>query len=165
MPIKTPKDVFVALLSDLRQGAERSQKIYEELGHAAQDREIKEALDARKFISTQNMSRLDQCFRLMGEKPVKGNGRLYDTFLEDFRKEIIEIQSPPALRMFILAKASRLMHLRIGEYVALIAAADAMGHPGVGVLLESCLADKPAFAERTKLLIRESVEQKEVAAA
>ena len=74
MPITTPKEVFVALLSDLRQGAERSQKIYEELGQAAQDRELQEALEARKFISTQIMSRLDQCFRLMGEKSVKGNG-------------------------------------------------------------------------------------------
>src|SRR5580704_14676366 len=35
MPMKTPKEVFVALLSDLRQGAERSQKIYEELGKPA----------------------------------------------------------------------------------------------------------------------------------
>ncbi len=165
MPITTPKEVFVALLSDLRQGAERSQKIYEELGQAAQDRELQEALEARKFISTQIMSRLDQCFRLMGEKSVKGNGRLHDIFLEDFRKEISEIQSPPARRMFILAKASRLMHLRMGEYVALIAAADAMGHPAVGVLLESCLADKPAFAERTKRLIRESLKQKAGVAA
>lgn len=165
MPIKTPKEVFVALLSDLRQGAERSQKIYEELGQAAQDREIKEALDAREFISSQILSRLDECFRLMGEKPVKGNGRLHDVFLEDFRKEINEIQSPLARRIFILAKASRLMHLRIGEYVALIAAADVMDHPAVGVLLESCLADKLAFAERTKRLIRESLKQKELVAA
>ena len=165
MPMKTTKDVFVTLLGDLRQGAERSQKIYEELGQAAQDREIKEALDAREFISTQIMSRLDECFRLMGEKPVKGNGRLHDVFLEDFRREISDIQSPLARRMFILAKASRLTHLRIGEYVVLIAAADAMEHPAVGVLLESCLADKLAFAERTKRLIRESVKQKELAAA
>jgi len=164
MPIKTPKEVFVALLSDLRQGAERSQKIYEELGQAAQDREIKEALDAREFISTQIMSRLDECFRLMGEKALKRTGRLHDVFLEDFRKEISEIQSPLARRMFILAKASRLAHLRIGEYVALIAAADAMEHPAVGVLLESCLADKLAFAERTKRLIRERLKEELVAA-
>ena len=51
MPMKTPKDVFVTLLSDLRQGAERTQKIYEELGQAAQDHEIKEALDARGVSS------------------------------------------------------------------------------------------------------------------
>jgi ferritin-like metal-binding protein YciE len=164
MPIKTPKDVFVTLLSDLRQGAERSQKIYEELGQATQDRDIKEALDAREFISTQIMSRIDECFRLMGEKPVKGNGRLHDIFLEDVRKEISEIQSPLARRMYILAKVSRLTHLRIGEYVALIAAADAMEHSAVGVLLESCLADKLAFAEHTKRLIRERPKEERVAA-
>lgn len=164
MPIKTPKEVFVTLLSDLRQGAERSQKIYEELGQAAQDPKIKEALDAREFISTQILSRLDECFRLIGQKPVKGNGRLHEVFLEDFRKEVNEIQSPLARRIFILAKASRLMHLRIGEYVALIAAADVMEHPAVGVLLESCLADKLAFAERTRRLIREQLKEELVGA-
>jgi ferritin-like metal-binding protein YciE len=52
------------------------------------------------------------------------------------------------------------MHLMIGEYVALIAVADTLGHPAVGVLLESCLADKIAFAERTRRLIREQLAMK-----
>ena len=156
----TPKEVFVYLLSGLRQGAESSQKIYEELGQLAQDPEIKEALDAREFISTQILSRLDECFRLIGEKPVKVSGRLHEVFVEDFRKELSEIKSPLARRIFILAKASRLMHLRIGEYVALIAAADITGHPAVGMHLESCLADKLAFVERTKRLIREHLLEK-----
>ena len=164
MPIKTPKEMFVALLSDLRQGAEKSAKIYEELGQAAQDSEIKEALDAREFISGQILSRLDECFRIIGEKPVKLSGRLHDVFVEDFRKELSEIQSPIARRIFILAKATRLVHLRIGEYIGAIAAADATGHPAVGVLLESCLADKLAFAERTKRLIREQLKEELVAA-
>jgi ferritin-like metal-binding protein YciE len=164
MPIKTPKELFVTLLSDLRQGAERSAKIYEELGNAAQDPEIKEALDAREFISGQVLSRLDECFRIIGEKPVKLSGKLYDAFVEDFRRELGEIQSPIARRMFILAKATRLMHLRVGEYASLIAAADLTGHPAVGVLLESCLADKLAFVERTRRLIREVLEEKLAAA-
>ena len=164
MAIKNPKELFVALLSDLRQGAERSTKIYEELGQAAQDPQIKEALDAREFISGQILSRLDECFRIIGEKPMKLSGRLHDVFLEDFRRELNEIQSPVARRIFILSKAIRLMHLRVGEYVGLIAAADATGHPAVGVLLESCLADKLAFAERIRRLIRELVEEKLAAA-
>lgn len=152
------------LLSDLRQGAERSAKIYEELGQAAQNPEIKEALDAREFISSQILTRLDECFRLIGEKPVKVGGRLHDVFVEDFKKEVSEIQSPLMRRIFVLAKANRLMHLRIGEYVALIAVADTLGHPAVGVLLESCLADKLAFVERTRRLIREQLQQKVAAA-
>jgi ferritin-like metal-binding protein YciE len=156
----TPKEVFVHLLSGLRQGAESSQKVYEELGQLAQDPEIKEALDAREFISTQILSRLDECFRLIGEKPVKVNERLHEVFVEDFRRELSEIKNPLARRIFILAKASRLMHLRIGEYIALIAAADMTGHPAVGMHLESCLADKLAFMERTKRLIRERLMEK-----
>jgi len=44
--------------------------------------------------------------------------------------------------------------------VALTAAADLAGHHGVGVLLESCLADKLAFVERTRRVIRNLVETK-----
>jgi ferritin-like metal-binding protein YciE len=164
MPIKTPKELVVSLLSDLRNGAERTAKIYEELGQVAQDPAIKEALDAREFISSQIISRLDECFRLLGEKAMKHSGRLHDVFIEDFRKELAEIQSPLARRIFILAKATRLMHLRVGEYVALIAAADVTGHPAIGVLLESCLADKLAFVERTRRLIREQLRAELVAA-
>jgi Mn-containing catalase len=163
MAITTAKDVFVKLLSDLRHGAEHSQKLYEEFGQAAQNPEIKEALDARGLISTQILSRLDECFRLIGEKPIKSTGRLHDVFVEDFKRELGEIQSPVARRIFILAKAVRLMHLRAGEYVALIAAADMTGHPAVGVLLESCLADKLAFAERTKRLIGEHLRERAAA--
>ena len=60
----------------------------------------------------------------------------------------------------MLIKANHLMHLRIAEYVALIAMADVTGHFGVGVLLESCLADKLAFVERTRRLIRHTIEMK-----
>jgi ferritin-like metal-binding protein YciE len=164
MPTKTPKELFVHMLSDLRHGAERSHQIYDELGKVAQDPAIKEALDAREFISSQILSRLDECFRLIGEKPIPRNQRLYDVFVEDFRKELNEIQSPIVRKMFVLSKASRLMYLRIGEYIALIAAADMLDHPAVGVLLESCLADKMAFAERTKRLIREHLREKVLAA-
>ena len=164
MAITTAKDLFITMLSDLRHGAERSLKIYEELSQAAQDPQIKEALDARDFISGQILARLDQCFKLIGEKPVKASGRLHDIFAEDFKKELSEIQSPVARRIFVLAKAIRLMHFRIGEYVALIAVSDTLGHPAVGVLLESCLADKLAFVERTKRLIRERLQERQAAA-
>jgi ferritin-like metal-binding protein YciE len=160
MPIKTPKELFVFMLSDLWHGAKRSHTIYEELGQAAQNQEIKEALDARDFIATQILSRLEECFRLIGEKPVPRDQRLYDEYVEGFRRELNEIQSPLVRKMFVLSKVIRLMHLRVGEYMALIAAADMLDHPAVGVLLETCLADKLAFAERTKRLIREHVRER-----
>ena len=160
MAARNPKEVFVQLLSNVRQGTERTTKVFQEISLIAQDPDIKEALEARVFVSDQILARLDECFKLIGEQPMKLNGRLHDVFVDEFRKELAEIQSPAAKHLFILAKALHLIHLRIAEYVALIEAADVSGHYGVGVLLESCLADKLAFVERTRRLIRHLIENK-----
>ena len=118
------------------------------------------ALESRVFLQDKILSSLDRCFKLIGEKPVALSGRLHDVFVEDFKRELAEIQAPAARALFVLVKANQLMHLRIAEYVALIAMADVTGHFGVGVLLESCLADKVAFVERTRRLIRHTIESK-----
>jgi ferritin-like metal-binding protein YciE len=158
MPVNDPKELFVQLLSGLRQGTERSTKIYQEISKVAENPDVKEALESRAFISEKTLATLDQCFKLIGEQPVKVNSQLQEVFIEDFRRELAEIQNPAARHLFILAKATHLAHLRIAEYVALVAAADITGHYGVGVLLESCLADKLAFVERTRRLIRNVIE-------
>jgi len=160
MPVKDPKEVFTMILSDVRQSTERATKIYEEIGQVAQDPEIKEILEARALVSNQMLAKLDECFKLIGEKPMKLSGRLQEVFLEDFRRELAEIQGPVAKRLFVFAKLSHLIHLRIGEYLALISAADLTGHHAVGMLLESCLADKLAFVERTRRAIRRIAEAK-----
>jgi len=165
MPVKNPKEMFVTILSHVRHGTERSSAIYKELGELAQNPEIQEALAARAFVSQQSLAKLDEAFSLIGEKPVNVTGRLHDVFVEDFRRELAEIQSPEAKRLFVLAKANHLSHMRTAEYVTLVAAADISGHHGVGVLLESCLADHLAFADRTKRLIRRVIEAKIAARA
>lgn len=165
MPITTPKEIFVALLSNVRHSTEKAANFYTEIGQVVQDPEIKEALEARAFLSQKTLATLDQCFKVIGQQPVKFSGRMQEMFIEDFRKELAEIQSPIAKKIFVLAKLTQLTHLRIGEYVALVAAADASGHYGVGVMLESCLADKLAFVERNRRLMRHMIEAKIAARA
>ena len=164
MPIKDPKEIFVMLLSDVRRGADHSTKLFRELSDFAQDEEIKEALLARVFIAEDINKKLDECFRIIGAQPMKLEGKLREVFAEDLRREVAEIQSPEARRLYVLAKAIHLLHFRIGEYAALTAAADITGHYAVGVLLESCLAEKLALVERTKRLLRERLAKKLMAA-
>jgi hypothetical protein len=59
------------------------------MSQLAQDPDVKEALEQRVFISDQLLVRLDQCFKLIGEQPVKLSGHLHDVFVEDFRKELV----------------------------------------------------------------------------
>jgi ferritin-like metal-binding protein YciE len=160
MSINNSKELFVKMLSDVRQRTEHMTKIYQELSGIAQDPSIKESLESRVFLQDKIIGSLDRCFKLIGEKPVALSGRLHEVFVEDFKRELAEIQAPAAKALFVLIKANQLVHLRIAEYVALIAMADVTGHFGVGVLLESCLADKVAFVERTRRLIRHTIESK-----
>ena len=160
MAIKTQEELFVRLLSSVKQGNENITKIYQELSQVAEDPDIKEALEARIFVSEKVRATLDRVFTLIGASPVKANEQLQQVFMDDFRRELAEIQAPIARKLFVLAKLNHLVYFRIAEYVALIAMADVSGHYAVGVLLESCLADKLAFVERTKRLIRNVVEVK-----
>ena len=154
MSAGNPKEVFVLLLSNARNHTERSIKAYETIGQKAENQDVKDALKARKFIAQENLNTLDECFAIIGEKPVQLSGKLLDAFLEDFKRELDEIESPEAKHLYILAKATQLAHLRFAEYAALVAAADASENYGVGVLLESVLADKLAFLERDRRLVR-----------
>ena len=154
MPARTPKEVFLMLLSNVRNRTERQADVYQEIAKHAEEPDIKEAIEGRAFVSKQILEKLDECFRIIGEKPRKPNEQLQETFLEDFRREVAEIQSPVAKRLFVLAKLTHLAHLRMAEYEVLVAAADLAGHHGVGVLLETCLADKLAFVERNRRIIR-----------
>jgi ferritin-like metal-binding protein YciE len=163
--VKNPRELFVMLLSDARQNTERSAKIYQEISLQAEDPDIREALESRAWIAEKDLSAIDRCFQLIGEQPVQLSGRLHDVFVEDFRKELTEIQNPVAKAVFILAKASRLSHLRVAEYEVLVEAADLSGHHAVGVLLESCMADKLMFIKRTRHFINTLVATKIAARA
>ena len=160
MAIKDPGGLFVLLLSNVRHGAERATNIYHEMSDAAEHPEVKEALNARAFVSDKVLSTLDECFSIIGQQPIETSGRLHDALVEDFRSQLSEIESPEVRHLFILAKAHHLNELRMGEYAVLIEAADMMGHYGVGLLLASCLADKVVFVERTRHLIRKILREK-----
>ena len=160
MPVNNPKEMFVLLLSDVRRKTERSVDFYREVSKLAEEPDIKEALDARAFVAEKSLEKIDEAFKLINQKPVTLSGRTEEVFVEDFRSELAEIKGPVVRKIFILSKLMHLTHWRIGEYLALVAAADATGNFGVGVILESCLGDYLAFVERNRRIIRKLVEIK-----
>src|SRR6188474_1985911 len=124
MPVNNPKEMFVLLLSDVRRKTERSIGFYRDVKEIAEIPEIKEALEARAFVAQKSLDTIDEAFKLLNEKPATLTGRIEDVFVEDFRREVAEIKAPLVRRIFILSKLVHLAHWRIGEYTALVAAAD-----------------------------------------
>jgi ferritin-like metal-binding protein YciE len=155
MKIKNTTELFALLLNDLWRGTQRANRFFQGLVQFAQEPELREALEARVFLSGKITETLSQCFRLIGERPAQVGAGEVEADLEDLRNEVSDIESPSVRQLFIMARANHELHLRAGEYTALIAAADATGHYLAGALLESCLADELVLADRTRRLIRQ----------
>ena len=159
--IEDPKEMFVLLLSEARQNAEKAAELHKELVLMAENHaQIKELIEARAFIAAKTLVDVDHCFKLIGAKPVVVKARLHhEVFMEELRKHLAEIKSPVARHLFLLAKLAHLNHIRIGEVEALLTA-DVTRHQGVGAVLEGVKAARLAFAERTRRLARRIVEAK-----
>ncbi len=155
MAIQNAEDLFLTMLSNVRSREERVQQILGELSQQAEDPDVKQMLETRSFIQKEVISNLDECFRQIGRQPMQPTGaEVRETFVEDFRRVINEIQQPALRAIYAYHKASEVVQWHAASYAALTAMADVTGHYSVGLLLETCLADKIAFAERTKRAIR-----------
>src|SRR5690349_19406866 len=122
--INTPQELFVAMLSNVMHREEKLADILAHIAGVAQDADIKQAIDSRVFLREQMVSALYRCFKLIDAQPIKPETRLHDVFVEDFKREVAAIEGPLAKRLFVLAKINHLVHLHVGEYIAMTAMAD-----------------------------------------
>ncbi len=156
MPIQSAEDLFLTILSNVRDREERSMQFWQEMSDMAQNEEVKEILNTRAFLTKQSVANLDECFKLLGKQPLQPTTtRLHDAFVEDFRREYNEIQAPGLRSLYVIHKVGELVRLHEAAYVGLIAMAESMGDIPVSALLETNLASKQVFVERAKELVRE----------
>ncbi len=160
MPAKNPKELFLLLLSEMKWNQEKTTKFFQEILPFAQELEIKQAIEARIFVHDKMLATIDKCFQMIGEQPLKLTGKLHDIFVEDFTREIGEIQQPVLRHLFILAKLNHLIHFRLAELKVLVTMADITNHFGIGLLLETLMADQIALIERNQRIIKNLVEIK-----
>ena len=163
MPTSNSKDIFVTILSNVRKKNADAARAYRRLGDAAESSELKQDLEARAFITENDLISLDHCFERIGEKPVVIPFHLEDALVEDsvvsdFERTLTQLETSASRNLFILAKAAELVQLSITDYPILISGAEVTGHHVLGVLLETILAHKLALMERDRCLERDLIE-------
>jgi len=70
MPIKNPRELFVPMLSKLRQGTEPATKLVQLFTHNVQRTDVRKALVSRIFVSQTIVDTVDKCFSIIGESQV-----------------------------------------------------------------------------------------------
>jgi len=155
LAIQSAEDLFMMMLSNVRSREERSLQIMQEMSSHAQDPDVKKVLDTRAFLTKESISNLDECFRLLGKQPMpQTHTRMEEVLVEDFRRELNEIQSPGLRTLYVLHKIRELVHLQTAAYGGLIAMAEFTGNISVSALLETNLASRKVFIDRTRELLR-----------
>jgi len=88
MATRNPKEGFLMLLTDARRNTERSAATYREMSELAENPDVKDALEARARSADKNLEKLDECFEMIEEKPVKLNGRRHEVFVDDLKNSL-----------------------------------------------------------------------------
>jgi ferritin-like metal-binding protein YciE len=145
---KILKDLFHDTLKDIYFAENKILKTLPKMAKAAQSPELKKAFEEHEEQTHGHVKRLDQVFKIIGEKP---KGKTCDAIngITDEGAEIMkEYKKSPALDAGLLAAAQAVEHYEISRYGTLRTWAEELGHSDAASLLGETLAEEKQTDER-----------------
>ena len=160
MPIRSPEDLFITVLSHLHSAETRTKAVCDELSQMAEDPNVRKWFELNSYLEGQHLANVEQCFKMLGKQPVQAEGRWVDVFAENFRNVWYAIKSPEMKALYLLISIRKIQNLHIAEYGTLAVMAAYAGYADVAVLLERNREDKIAHLERSNRMLLNRARQK-----
>jgi ferritin-like metal-binding protein YciE len=159
MPKRTKvlKDLFHDTLKDIYYAENKILKTLPKMAKAAQSSELKNAFQEHERQTRGQVKRLDQVFKIIGEKP---KGKTCDAIngITDEGAEIMkEYKKSPALDAGLLAAAQAVEHYEISRYGTLKTWAEELGHSDAVSLLDETLAEEKETDEKLTKIAESTV--------
>ena len=167
MPIADARELFVHELEDMVSAEHIIVKMLPELRKEAQDAEAKAAFKEHEAETKGQITRLQEAFKLLGEKPEESTCHATEGLKKEHEALHEEDPSPEMLAMAGLLGAAKTEHYEIASYAALVQMAKDLGEKEVAALLQETLDEEKAMAKRVEALAKVAgkAASKELAAA
>jgi ferritin-like metal-binding protein YciE len=152
-------DLFQDTLKDIYFAEKKILTALPKMAKAAQNDDLRAAFEKHEGETEEHVSRLEQVFEQIGEKP---QGKTCDAImgLLDEGKEIMnEYKGSPALDAGLLAAAQAVEHYEISRYGTLCTWAEELGHNDSAELLKETLEEEKATDETLTELAESIVNQ------
>src|SRR5687768_5370464 len=163
MAAKNLHDLFVEELRDMYDGEKRLTRARPKMAKAAGSGELQTAFTNHLRETEQQITRLEDVFEAIGEKP---RGKKCDGIMgivEEGNKAIEELDGP-VLDAALIAGAQKVEHYEIASYGTLAYFADVLGHSQAKSLLGETLEEEKAADEKLSAIAKSKVNRQALAA-
>ena len=160
---KEPKqldELFHDTLKDIYYAEKKILSALPKMAKAAQNDDLTAAFEKHHGETEGQISRLEQVFELIEEKPQGKKCAAIDGILEEGQEIIKEYKGSPALDAGLLAAAQAVEHYEITRYGTLIAWAKELGRNDCAELLRQNLEEEKAADKKLTAIAESRVNRK-----
>ncbi len=162
MKINNLNDLFVHTLKDIYFAERQIVKALPKMVKAADSKDLARAFEAHLEETKEQISRLDQVFKLIGEKAEGEECPAIEGILEEAKELMGEIKDADTRDAAMIAAAQAVEHYEITRYGTLVSWGELLGHKDAVKLLAATLKEEHA-ADSKLTKIAESKLNKEAA--
>ena len=163
--IKTIDDLFLHSLQDIYYAEHQIAKAMPNMIEKATNPGLKAGFEAHLEETKNQISRLDQVFEKLGQKPKGIDCPAIDGIIKESDEVAGEIDDKSVMDAALITNAQAVEHYEINRYGTLIAWAESLGHEEVVRLLTTNLNEEKATNTKlTTLAVRKGVNSKASAA-
>ena len=142
--IKTMEDLYLHVLQDIYYAEKQIIKALPDMIEKATNRELTAAFKAHLGETEKHVSRLEQAFELLGEKPKGTDCPAIDGIIKEANELAGEIDDKKVLDAALIAAAQAVEHYEITRYGTLIAWSEELDRGAVAKLLTTTLNEEKA---------------------
>ncbi len=154
--MKTLKDLFLDELADMYDAEKRILKALPKLAKAATSDDLKEAIQAHLKETEGHVTKLEQVFQSLDEKPTGKTCEATVGLLKEGDEIAAEFKDSPAINAALISAAQKVEHYEIASYGCLHEWAGLLGNDEAAALLEAILDEEKAANEGLTELARAS---------
>ena len=159
---KEPKqleELFHDTLKDIYYAEKKILTALPKMAKAAQNEDLAAAFEKHEGETEEQISRLEQVFELIDEKPQGKKCAAIEGILEEGQEIIKEYKGSPALDAGLVSAAQAVEHYEIARYGTLRTWAEELGHGDAAKLLQETLDEEEATDQALTELAESVVNQ------
>lgn len=145
---KDLQELFVGELADILNAERQLTKALPKMVGAAKSEELVEAFTSHLEETEDQITRLEQVFKTLGETPENKTCKAMKGLLEEGDELMKKMKDSPAIDAALIAAGQKVEHYEIASYGTVCAWAEQLGHSEVVDLLNESLEEEKAADEK-----------------